>query len=415
MSKFMAARLGWLCAALYLISLFFLVFQGGKTSLMLFVMLNALGLFLFLGRWSGIGQVQGVRTLAGGSGPAEFLLFQAGTRLKVKLGIQIPGFWPIPYVIVRERLTRVTGTESQDYELSVVPDYRRRGTILYETAPLRRGRYRFLRTHCSTRDIFGLFEHKGSFEQPFEIQVTPRTVALRDWRALRRSKSGVIQQKLATQWARETTQIDGVREYIHGDRMSRIHWNATARTGEWKSKEYEREALPRLVVVLDRCAASYRTVEGFELAVSAAASLLELADRKQMPAGFASAGAEQGWFGVGQSGSIRDEVMRHLIDVEADGQGTLGEALAEASGRFEPGAYMVIVSPLAEESIGMALKAMEGKRQVALHVLIAERTATEEEEKRYRQWQLMFLSKGWECCRISRLEELMDALEVGSA
>lgn len=415
MSKFMAARIGWLCAALYLISLFFLIFQGGKTSLMLFVMLNALGLYLFLGRWSGIGQVQGNRTLAGGSGTADFSVFQAGTRLKVKLAIQVPGYWPIPYIIVREKLTRVTGTESQDYELSVVPDYRRRGTLLYETAPLRRGRYRFQRTHCSTRDVFGLFEHKGSFEQPFEIQVTPRTVPLRDWRALRRSKSGVIQQKLATQWARETTQIDGVREYIHGDRMSRIHWNATARTGEWKSKEYEREALPRLVIVLDRRAASYRTAEGFELAVSAAASLLELADRKQMPAGFVSAGAERAWFGVGQSGSIREEVMRHLIDAEADGQGSLGEALAEASERFEPGAYVILVSPQAEETLAKALEAVEAKRQVALHVLVAERAAEAEEEERYRQWRLMFLSKGWECCRISRLEELTEALEVSSA
>lgn len=412
----MAARIGWLCAALYLVSLFFLVFQGGKTSLMLFVMLNALGLFLFLGKWSGIGQVQGVRTVEGGGGSAGFQLFQAGTRLKVKLAIHVPGYWPIPYVIVREKLTRVTGTESQDYELSVVPDYRRKGTIRYETAPLRRGRYRFQRTNCSTRDIFGLFEHRGSFEQPFEIQVAPRTVVLRDWRALRRSKSGVIQQKLATLWARETTQIDGVREYNHGDRMSRIHWNATARTGEWKSKEYEREALPRLVIVLDRRASAYRTADGFELAVSVAASLLELAERKRMPVGFVSAGAERGWFGAGQAGSIREDVMRHLIDAEADGQGELGETLVEASERFEPGAYMVLVGPMAEESVAKALHTLEAKRQVALHVLIVDRAAAgEEEERRLRQWQLMFLSKGWECCRISRLEELTEALEVGSA
>lgn len=413
--KNIAALIGWLCAALYLVSLFFLVFQGGKTSLMLFVMLNALGLYLFLGRWSGIGQVQGTRMLAGDSGKAGFLLFQAGTRLKVKLGIQVPGFWPIPYVIVREKLTRVTGTESQDYELSVVPDYRRRGTILYETAPLRRGRYRFQRTHCSTRDIFGLFEHKGSFEQPLEIQVTPRTVEIRDWRALRRSKSGVIQQKVASNWSRETTQIDGVREYIHGDRMSRIHWNATARTGEWKSKEYEREALPRLVIVLDRGAASYRSAEGFEMAVSAAASLLEMAERKHMPVGFVSAGAERLRFGTGQTGSIREAVMNHLIDVEADGQGTFGEALAEASERFESGAYVIIVSPLAEDAIARALERLEVKRQVALHVLIADRASSSEDEERIRHWQLMLLSKGWDYCRISRLEELTEALEVGSA
>ncbi|WP_051317955.1 DUF58 domain-containing protein [Cohnella thermotolerans] len=412
MSKLLVARIGWWSAALYLASLFFLVFQGGKTSLMLFVMLNALGLYLLLGRWSGIGQVRGVRSLEDGAFASSTV--PAGARLRIKLSIQIPGYWPIPYVIVREKLTRVSGSESQDYELSVVPDYRRRGTLVYETAPLRRGRYRFQKTHCSTRDIFGLFEHKGTFEQPLEIKVTPRTIALRDWRMLRRSKSGVIQKKVASSRSRETTQIDGVREYIHGDRMSRIHWNATARTGEWKSKEYEREALPRLVVLLDRRASSYRTSEGFELAVSAAASLFDLALKMMMPAGFVSAGAERLWFGTGSSAAVREEVFEHLIDAEADGSGALGDAVAQASERFETGAFLIIVSPKADDEIARALETLEARRQVAGHVHIAERAPEPEDANRIRQWQRMFHFKGWDCCSISRLEELPQALEVGA-
>ncbi|MDG0812063.1 DUF58 domain-containing protein [Cohnella rhizosphaerae] len=61
--------------------------------------------------------------------------------------------------------------------------------------------------------------------------VLPRTVELQEWRHLRKARTGQIEQRASSLWARETTQIDGVREYIHGDRMSRIHWNATARTG----------------------------------------------------------------------------------------------------------------------------------------------------------------------------------------
>ncbi|MBB6736049.1 DUF58 domain-containing protein, partial [Cohnella sp. CBP 2801] len=154
MGKIWFTRVGWWSAALYLMSLFFVVFQGGKTSLMLFVMLNALGLYLLLGRWSGIGNVQGVRTLEDMALVASSI--PAGSRLRVKLSVQIPGYWPLPYIIVRERLVRVSGSDSQDYELSIVPDYRRKGAVEYETAPLRRGRYRFQKTNCSTRDIFGL-------------------------------------------------------------------------------------------------------------------------------------------------------------------------------------------------------------------------------------------------------------------
>ena len=413
MNRLLAARIGWWSAALYLFSLFFLVFQGGKTSLMLFVMLNALGLYLLLGRWSGIGQVQGTRTLE--DAQASLATIPAGARLRIKLHIQIPGFWPLPYIIVREKLTRLSGSDSQDYELSVVPDYRRRGTLVYETAPLRRGRYRFQRTHCSTRDIFGLFEHKGSFEQPLEVKVSPRTVALRDWKMLQRSRTGVVQQKLLSAWSRETTQIDGVREYIHGDRMSRIHWNATARTGEWKSKEYEREALPRLVVVLDRRSSSYRTSDAFELAVSVAASLLEMAARKNMPLGFVSAGAERRWFGVGRASGTREEALDHLIDAEADGTGELGDVLCEASERFEPGAYLIFVSPKTEDSVARALETLDSRKQIASHVHIADRTAGDAEgQKRLLQWQRMFRVKGWDCCTVSRLDDLPQALEVGA-
>ncbi|RIE04152.1 DUF58 domain-containing protein [Cohnella faecalis] len=86
------------------------------------------------------------------------------------------------------------------------------------------------------------------------------------------------------------------------DRFSRIHWNATAKTGQWKSKEYEREALPRVVFVLDRNAASYRTPELFELALSTAASLVELSQQKGMQIGFVSAGRIASYFGSGHAG-----------------------------------------------------------------------------------------------------------------
>ncbi|MBB6673931.1 DUF58 domain-containing protein [Cohnella nanjingensis] len=406
-------RFGWVCAVLYVVSLMFVVFQGGKTSLMLFVMINALGAYLLLGRWSGIGGVRGARSLDGTAGASGML--SAGSRIRVRLQMQIPGFWPLPYIIVREKLARATGSETQEYELSFVPDYRRRGAIGYETAPLRRGRYQFLATHCSTRDIFGLFEHKGSFSEPLALRVMPRTIDLLEWRHMKRSRTGAFQQKVTSLWARETTQIDGVREYIHGDRMSRVHWNATARTGQWKSKEYEREALPRFVLVLDCRQAAYRTADGFELAVSVAASLLELALRRGMPVGFVSAGAKRAWFGAGRAPVTREQIMDHLIDIEADGQGELGEVLHEAAERFETGANLVLISPSTDDSTAVALDALDSRRIAPSHVHIAERAPTSEDSRRLGHWSRLFQAKHWEVCTVARLEDLPRAMEAGSA
>ena len=69
----------WLVAFLYASCVFFLLFQGGKTSLMLFMIMNVLLVYLILGRWSGIARVTGTRKL-NHKGSREHAL-AAGTRL----------------------------------------------------------------------------------------------------------------------------------------------------------------------------------------------------------------------------------------------------------------------------------------------------------------------------------------------
>ncbi|XID95431.1 DUF58 domain-containing protein [Paenibacillaceae bacterium WGS1546] len=375
---------------------------------MLFVILNALGIYLMLGRWSGIGGVQGTRET--GTGAGQSVQMVAGARLQVKLRMQIPGFWPLPYVIVREKLVRSTGGESQMYEMSFVPDYRRRGEVQFETAPLRRGRYQFQETDCSTKDIFGLFEHRGTFSQPLYVQVMPRTVPVKDWLLFRRSQRGVFHHTLTSLWARETTQIDGVREYIHGDRLSRIHWNATAKTGQWKSKEFEREALPRVVFVLDRQPDAYRIPEQFELAVSVAASLLELTIARGMPIGFVSAGSASAWFGVGRAPVSRDEVLRHLVDVEADGEQPMGDLLCQVAERYEPGVQLVVISSSIDGQTAQAITAVEGKRMVPCFIHIGNKHSTSDQQEQVRQWQSLCQSKQWEFVTVSELDKLPRAL-----
>ncbi|WP_256760128.1 DUF58 domain-containing protein [Cohnella sp. WQ 127256] len=410
MSRLHFPRAWWLSAILYITAFCYLLFQGGKTSLMLFAILNVLGIYLMLGRWSGIGGVQGIRLAETGEGKSTFLT--AGMRLQVKLRMQIPGFWPLPYIIVREKLVRSTGGEAQLYEMSFVPDYRRRGEVHFETAPLRRGRYHFQKTDCSTRDIFGLFEHRGSFAEPLHIQVLPRTVALRDWRLFRRSQRGVFQHTFTSLWARETTQIDGVREYIHGDRLSRIHWNATAKTGHWKSKEFEREALPRVVFVLDRNASSYATTEQFELAISVAASLLELTIAKGMPIGFVSSGQASYWYGEGRSHVSRDEVLQHLVDVEADGTEPMSEILCQVAERYEQGIHIVMIGSSTDNQLVVAMNNLESKRMVPSVIHIADKHLSAEETLKLRNWQIMCQSKQWEFCSVSQLDKLPQALGV---
>ena len=303
---------------LYIISLLYLLFQGGKSSFMLFCIFNVLVIYLIFGRWSGINRAAGARHVTNGTVVTREQTLLAGTRLEVSLQIQIPGIWPIPYVLVRDRLLSHNGI-ILPFESSFVPSYRKQGAVNYTTPPLERGMYHFAQTECSTRDIFGLFEHRGSFESSHLFSVYPRMVPIREWQLFKRGSKGPFSTSLSQLSSKETTQINGVREYIYGDRLSRIHWNATARTGQWKSKEFERESLPRTVFVLDRYAGAYEGQDQFELAVSVTASMLEYGFRRSSAMGLVSSGRKQEGFAPHSRTDQRALIFNHLVSVQADG------------------------------------------------------------------------------------------------
>ncbi|WP_246079234.1 DUF58 domain-containing protein [Paenibacillus piri] len=328
-----------------LISLFgslgFLLFQGGKLALMLFVIILILSIYLLLGQWSGIKRTQGVRQL---QNMEHSGLLEAGTTLAVSIRLQIPGFWPMPYVFVKDRLFHKNGRELV-FETTIVPDWRRRGDLEFRTPPLRRGAYSFGATECVTEDIFGLFEHSGMLELPHSFVVVPQTIPIRDWHQFHQMMKGTNHHSSTTRATRETTQINGVREYMYGDRLSRIHWNATAKTGTWKSKEFERESLPKSYLVLDRQSSAFKDAEQFELAVSIAASLSQYGISRNLALGLISTGSDDVYFEPRNGQNQFKAVQQHFIHVEADGVHPLRQVLREKAQNMVPGSFVVLITP----------------------------------------------------------------------
>lgn len=388
----------WMAAGLLLCSFLFLTFQGGKVALMIFIILVLLSLYLALGRWSGIARATGTRTL---TNAAHETTVEAGTIVEVRIQVQIPGYWPIPYVVTRDHLQRRGGGEYV-FESSFVPDWRRRGGVTYTIPPLRRGFYRFDRTECTTVDIFGLFEHKGSFTIPQTFCVLPRTVPIQEWKQFHLMIKGQHHQSVTTQALKETTQINGVREYIYGDRLSRIHWNATAKTGTWKSKEFERESLPKTYVVLDRMAAAYLDQESFELAVSVTASLFEYGRKQDLAMGLLSVGEDMHNLEPRRGRTHYQQITNHMIDVQADGTHSLLNILKEASRHMMQGCFVVIVSPQADERMMQTLNWVSQRQMIPCHILIASSQTADRREA----WNSMLKARGWLSYATAELEEL---------
>lgn len=397
-----------LIAVVYASSLFYFLFQGGKTSLMLFIILNLLLVYLLLGRYSGIGKVKGTRNhgLHGAGSQPDTL--SAGSALDVSVDVRIPGYYPLPYVIVRDSFVRHDG-RSFRFETSFVPNWKRAGSINYQTPPLPRGQYRFAATECLAYDVFGLFEHSGSFATESVFSVLPQTIPLRQWSGFQRGIRGPYSHASASRSAKETTQINGVREYHYGDRLSRVHWNATAKTGEWKSKAFERESLPRTLVILDCHSPSYgESLDRFELAVSVTASFMEHGLKEDTAMGLLSPGEKLTMLPPRSGLEQRSLAMKHLTYVSADAPYRIYDSLTRSESIIEPGAFALLVT--GDTGSGM-VRSMEWLSRKGVTPCLIHIGDADDKISGNVAWKGLIRGRGWKLYEVKQLQDLPTVLE----
>ncbi|MCR8655865.1 DUF58 domain-containing protein [Paenibacillus endoradicis] len=346
----MKSKRSWIgLLALYTCSLFYFLFQGGKTSLMLFGILNILLLYLSIGYWSGIRKVKGNRLIGYEGHNRQQTQIIAGHSLQITFSAKFTRIMPMPYVLVRENLIRHDGTK-QVFEGTMVPGFRNESQWQYIIPHLKRGQYAFGSTICLSYDAFGLKSHSGELHISSAIQVFPQILSAKQWTELLRSHHGIFSSNSFSKHAKESTQQNGVRDYMHGDRLSKIHWGATARTGSWKSKDFEREAMKKSVVVLDRyvqVASSKdtdRLQQRFEISVSMAASILDYSMKNDSAIGLLSAG--ESYFYSNPSTGMAHHVgmMNHLMTVDADASKPLSQLLNHRMRELQGNNVLLIVT-----------------------------------------------------------------------
>ncbi|NGM82858.1 DUF58 domain-containing protein [Paenibacillus sp. 7124] len=391
--------------AVWCVTLLYVLFQGGKTSFMLFTMVSVLMVYLLAGGFAGVRRARGARTLTGEGDKLDVL--HAGGHLRVKLEIALPGFLPLPFIVVREMLKRHNG-ESWVFEESVVPNFRGRGELRFQTPPLERGRYTFSETEVASEDIFGLVEYRGAFLAQGQFRVLPRTVHIPRWMMYERNSRLAGPQASLSPSRRETTQINGVRDYVYGDRMSRIHWNATAKTGTWKSKEFEHESLPKTILILDGTSSAYSSSAQFELAVSTAASLLGYGIRERIGIGMCCLDRNTKVFAPAESGAERQKMIQYLIDINGEGRGPLVPRLEKSGRMFPKGAYFVLISPQTGENVLRTLRWAESRGMTPCHIQVLNPSGM-----RRSEWQDELQSRGVIGYKVSELQELPGVLGGG--
>ncbi len=249
------------------------VLESGLLAYSMYVLLGVMLISRWLARvW--IGNLEAERS-------CEVAAAEVGETVPVTLTVRNTGPWPVPWVLVEDTLPREALVQRP-------PRLRVKGKRLalvllrggaekvfpYQLECRQRGYYPVGPVVLETGDVFGLHRRFRVVTRPHLLMVYPRVVPLEGYELASRRPVGEV--VLTHRLYEDPTRIAGVRPYERGDPLRRVHWRATARTGELHSKVYEATTLAGATVVLDFHQDGYPSRgEPFrsELAITAAVSL----------------------------------------------------------------------------------------------------------------------------------------------
>ncbi len=206
---------------------------------------------------------------------------EIGETVAVVITLHNAGRLPVAWILVEDLLPRkalrfdppALGIVGKRLQLAMLRGEASK-TIFYQLKCNRRGYHQIGPLVLETGDLFGLHRRYRVVTSPHFLLVYPRVVPLEGFDIASRRPIGEV--RMTYRLFEDPTRIAGVRRYEPGDPLNRIHWRATARTGELHSKMYEPSTIVGATILLDFHRASYdprHEPARSELAVTAAASL----------------------------------------------------------------------------------------------------------------------------------------------
>lgn len=211
----------------------------------------------------------------------EETIAEVGDVIAIHVQVRNTGWQLVPWVLIEDVLPARALVESRTrlrvkksrFKIAML---RPHGMVKlnYEIEFKMRGYYQVGPLVLETGDLFGLHRRYRVGTEPHFVLVYPRVVPLEGYDLASRRPMGEV--VLTHRLFEDPTRIAGVRRYEPGDPFNRVHWRATARTGQLHSKIYDPSTIQGATLVLDFHVAGYdarREPQRSELAVTAAASL----------------------------------------------------------------------------------------------------------------------------------------------
>lgn len=240
-----------------------------------------------------IGSLKAVRT-------CQTLEAEVGQSVAVRINVHNTGRLNITWVLLEDVLNksdiaeRGTALEVSGRRMEVT-DFKADGQLqmIYQIKCLRRGYFQLGPLVAETGDLFGLNRRYRVLQSPQYLLVLPKVVSLEGYDIASRRPIGEI--IMSHKLFEDPTRIAGVRRYQNGDSLSRIHWRATARTGQLQSKVYEPSSVAGVTLLVDFHRDSFDPADEpvrSELAVTCAASITNAVQQMNQQVGLFSNGRD---------------------------------------------------------------------------------------------------------------------------
>jgi len=293
----------WFLGAALLLTLA-LVFHLGLLAYAMYALLGVMVLSRFLARsWSE--HLVATRE-------CNRLTANVGETVAVVVTVENRGALPVVWLLLEDLLPRHAliydppSLRVRGRRLQLLM-FRRRGrqTMFYQVECNRRGYYQLGPLVLETGDLFGLHRRYRVATEPHFLLVYPKVQPLAGYDIASRRPIGEV--RMSYRLFEDPTRMAGVRRYEAGDPLNRIHWHATARTGQLHSKIYEPSTVAGATILLDFHQTSFAARHEpyrSELAVTAAASLANAVFQMGQQIGLVSNGRDaadrirsEGWSG----------------------------------------------------------------------------------------------------------------------
>lgn len=171
-----------------------------------------------------------------------------GDTVKVIVRLRNPSPLPILWLYAEETLPERTLVRGTTRRLLFIPPGRS-FYLNYAVTVTRRGCFQFGPIVLESGDVFGLFKRTRVHPRRDFVTVLPEHHVIEDFQIGQRRRLGDL--TAARSFFEDPTRIRGVREYRRGDAMKRIHWKASARAGQLRSKIYDPVTEAGATIVLD--------------------------------------------------------------------------------------------------------------------------------------------------------------------